>query len=110
LLNVWGQPEKPTAISTPLSNRLRFYSTFPLLNIFTFLHRFFGLLFAQHLLFHLFTFFPSYSIPSLICVGIFKQSMGARNRVGIGLSYRPAMLHSLAALIPCDQFLGSLKV
>ncbi len=25
--------------------------------------------------------------------GIFKQSMGARNRVGIGLSYRPARLH-----------------
>ncbi len=24
------------------------------------------------------------------CAGIFKQSMGARNRVGIGLSYRPA--------------------
>jgi hypothetical protein len=26
------------------------------------------------------------------CAGIFKQSMGARNRVGIGLSYRPAKL------------------
>ncbi len=26
--------------------------------------------------------------------GIFKQSMRARNRVGIGLSYRPARLHS----------------
>ncbi len=25
--------------------------------------------------------------------GIFEQSMGARNRVGIGLSYRPARLH-----------------
>jgi hypothetical protein len=23
------------------------------------------------------------------CAGIFRQSMGARNRVGIGLSYRP---------------------
>jgi hypothetical protein len=32
--------------------------------------------------------------------GIFKQSLGARNRVGIGLSYRPARLHSLAKLIP----------
>jgi hypothetical protein len=31
---------------------------------------------------------------------IFKQSMGARNRVGIGLSYRPARLHSLAELAP----------
>ncbi len=29
------------------------------------------------------------------CAGIFKQSMGARNRVGIGLSYRPARLHTV---------------
>ncbi len=28
--------------------------------------------------------------------GIFKQSMGARNRIGIGLSYRAARLHRLA--------------
>jgi hypothetical protein len=35
------------------------------------------------------------------CAGILKQSMGARNRVGIGLSYRPARLNSLA-----DWFLG----
>ncbi len=34
------------------------------------------------------------------CAGIFKQSMGARNRVGIGLSYRPVRLHSLAELVP----------
>jgi hypothetical protein len=33
------------------------------------------------------------------CAGIFKQSMGARNRVGIGLSYRPARLHSLVELL-----------
>ncbi len=39
-----------------------------------------------------------------------KKSMGARNRVGIGLSYRPARLHSLAELIPWNRFLGSLKV
>jgi hypothetical protein len=32
--------------------------------------------------------------------GIFQQSVGARNRVGIGLSYRPARLHSLAELVP----------
>ena len=32
--------------------------------------------------------------------GIFKQSMGARNRVEIGLSYRPAGLHRLAEFIP----------
>jgi hypothetical protein len=31
--------------------------------------------------------------------GIFKQSMGARNRVGIGLSYQPAKLHGLAKLV-----------
>jgi hypothetical protein len=35
-----------------------------------------------------------------ICAGIFKQSMGARNRVGTGLSYRPARLHRLAEFIP----------
>ncbi len=38
------------------------------------------------------------------------QSMGARNRVGIGLSYRPARLHSLAELVPWNRFLGSFKV
>ncbi len=27
------------------------------------------------------------------CAGILEQSMGARNRGGIGLSYRPARLH-----------------
>ncbi len=30
--------------------------------------------------------------------GIFKQSMGARNRVGIALSYRPARLSILGLL------------
>jgi hypothetical protein len=35
---------------------------------------------------------------------------GARNRIGIGLSYRPASLHSLAKLVPLNRFLGSLKV
>jgi len=42
--------------------------------------------------------------------GIFKQSMGARNRVEIGFSYRPARLRRLAELIPWNWFLGSLKV
>ncbi len=32
--------------------------------------------------------------------GIFKQSMGARNRAGKGLSYRPARPHRLAEFIP----------
>jgi hypothetical protein len=44
------------------------------------------------------------------CAGIFKQSIGARNRVGIGLPYRPASLHSLAELVPWNRFLGSLRV
>ncbi len=35
---------------------------------------------------------------------------GARNRVGIGLSYRSARLHSLAELVPWNRFLDSLKV
>jgi hypothetical protein len=42
--------------------------------------------------------------------GILEQSMGARNRVGIGLSHRPARLHRLAESIPWNRFLGSLKV
>ncbi len=46
----------------------------------------------------------------LISAGIFKQSIGARNRVGIGMSYRSARLHSLAELVPWNRFLGSLKV
>ncbi len=47
---------------------------------------------------------------SVFCAGFFKQSMGARNRAGIGLSYRPARLHSLVELVPRNRFLGSLKV
>jgi hypothetical protein len=39
-----------------------------------------------------------------------KQSLEARNRVGIGLSYRPARLHGLAELIPWNQILSSLQV
>ncbi len=42
--------------------------------------------------------------------GIFKKSMGARHRVRIGLSYRPARLHRLAELMPRHRFLGSIKV
>jgi hypothetical protein len=36
--------------------------------------------------------------------------MGVRNRVGIGLPYRPARLHRLAELIPWNRFLDPLKV
>jgi hypothetical protein len=43
--------------------------------------------------------------------GILKQFMAARNRVGIGLSYRPARLHGLTYSIPWNcVFLGSWKV
>ncbi len=42
--------------------------------------------------------------------GILDKSMGARNRVGIGLSYQPARLHRLVESIPRNRFLGSLKV
>ncbi len=42
--------------------------------------------------------------------GIFEQSMGARNRGGIRLSYRPARLHRLAEFIPWNRFLGSINV
>jgi hypothetical protein len=40
--------------------------------------------------------------------GIFKESLVARNRVGIGLSCRPARPHRLADSIP--GFLNSLKI
>jgi hypothetical protein len=46
----------------------------------------------------------------LFCAGILEQSMGARNREGIELSYRPVRLSRLAKLIPRNEFLGSLKV
>ncbi len=35
--------------------------------------------------------------------------MGARNRVGIGLSYRPARLHRLAEIYSLESILGLLK-
>jgi hypothetical protein len=36
--------------------------------------------------------------------------MGAKNRGGIGLSYRPARLHRLAEFIPWNLFLCSINV
>jgi hypothetical protein len=36
--------------------------------------------------------------------------MGARNRGGIGLSYRPARLHRLAEFIPWNRFPGPINV
>ncbi len=41
--------------------------------------------------------------------GILEQSMWARNRVGIRLSYRPARLHRLGESIPWNQIPGLLK-
>jgi hypothetical protein len=42
-----------------------------------------------------------------ISAGIFKQFVGAKNRVGIGLSCRPARLHSPAEQVPWNRFFGS---
>jgi hypothetical protein len=51
------------------------------------------------------------NLSVLPCAGILEQSMGARNRVGIGLSYRPARLHRLAEMIPwIPRLLKSLKI
>jgi hypothetical protein len=48
--------------------------------------------------------------PCILSCIFFKQSMGATNGVGIGLSHRPARLHRPTELIPWNRFLGSLKV
>jgi hypothetical protein len=42
--------------------------------------------------------------------GSIEKSTGARNRVGMGMSYRPPRLHRLAESILWNRFLGSLKV
>jgi hypothetical protein len=42
--------------------------------------------------------------------GIFKEAMGARNRGGRGLLYRPARLHRLAEFIPWNRFRGPIHV
>jgi hypothetical protein len=39
--------------------------------------------------------------------GIFEQSMEVKNRVGIGLSCRPASLNRLTESIPSNGFFGS---
>jgi hypothetical protein len=43
---------------------------------------------------------------SIWTAGIFKKSLGARKRGGIGFSYRPARLHRLAEFITWNRFLG----
>jgi hypothetical protein len=70
------------------------------------------IVFVLNVVFILLSYLP-YSHPlsslhnaeHLYCAGIFKQYMGAKNRVGEGLSYRPARLHGLAKLIPRNRFL-----
>jgi hypothetical protein len=42
--------------------------------------------------------------------GIFKQAMGARNRGGIGLSYRPARLNRLSEFTHWNRFPDPIKV
>ncbi len=57
---------------------------------------------------------PVYSVEFLLhparqselWAGIFKESIGARNRGGRGLSYRPARLLRLAEFIPWNRFRG----
>jgi hypothetical protein len=48
----------------------------------------------------------------LCCAVILERSMGARNRVRIGLSYRPARLHRLAESIPraTEKFKNTVSV
>jgi hypothetical protein len=57
-----------------------------------------------------------YIVPVLLAIlGVTELEFlnnlwGARNRVGIGLSYRPDRLHRLAELLPWNRFLGSINV
>jgi hypothetical protein len=50
------------------------------------------------------------AFPASSSAVILEQSMGARNRVGIGLSYRPARLHRLAEFIHWNQFRGPINI
>jgi hypothetical protein len=52
----------------------------------------------------------TFSLKLVTRAGIFKISMGARNRGGIGLSYRPASLHRLVKFIPWNQFRGPVNI
>jgi hypothetical protein len=51
------------------------------------------------------------SLTALCSVLVFflKQSMGARNRFGIGLTYRPARLHRLAGIDSLESIPGAFK-
>ena len=43
------------------------------------------------------------------CAGIFKQPIGARNRVGTGLSYRPVRATRPTVIGSLESILGLLK-
>ncbi len=45
----------------------------------------------------------------IISVGIFKQSIRARNQVGIGLSHRPARQHRPGGIDSLESIPGLLK-
>ncbi len=50
------------------------------------------------------------AISRKLCfAGILEQSMGARNRVGIGLLYLPARLHRLCGIDSLESIPGLLK-
>ncbi len=68
------------------------------------------LTFGQLPLFTLYLVGGKYGGGQLSSAGLFKQSIGAKNRIGIELSYRPARLHRLAELIPWNRFSGSFKI
>ncbi len=54
--------------------------------------------------------FSHVNVSLLTRARIFKKSMGARLRGGIGFSYRPARLHRLAEFIPWNQFRGPINI
>jgi hypothetical protein len=53
---------------------------------------------------------PKFILASVYRAGIFKKSMGARHRGGIGFSNRPARLHRLAEFIPWNQCRGPINI
>ncbi len=63
----------------------------------------------RHVL-HCSLFLFGVSVWKRLRAGILEQSLGAKNRAGIGLYYRPTRLHRLADLIPWNQLLGSLTL
>jgi hypothetical protein len=58
----------------------------------------------------MYSIFYERNVPIRTRAGVLEQSMGARLRIGIGLSQWPARLHSLSESMPLNKFLGFLKV